>query len=190
MVLSLFTDRYGVKLAIGYIVTAVFIAATGVATQSAGSTVIAAIAGLLTLGSINAAETVATLEEITLRTQQVAEGNLNQELSMSRTDEFGDLAAAINDMRGSLQTRIIEMEEARAELETARQKAEDEQQRAEGAEQEARQLVNQYESTAEQYAEVMETAANGDFRQRVDVNHDQRALETICSSFNTMLDDL
>jgi methyl-accepting chemotaxis protein len=189
--------RYGVKLGLGYVATAALLVSVGATTNDVTSTVVAGIAGLLTLGSINAAETIASVKEIAAQTEQIADGNLEQEVSSTRVDEFGMLASSIEDMRQSLRDRLEEMERTRTELEAAqteaeeaRQEAEKARQEAESAEREARELAAAYQATAERYGETMEAAATGDLTERVDVDTEREAMETVGTAFNQMMDDL
>lgn len=117
-------NRYGVKLGLGYIATSGFVMVVGLVTNEVNATIVAAIAGVLTLGSINAAETVASITEMSAQTKRVAEGDIDNGVSSSRSDEFGRLASSIEEMRVSLKQRISEMDAAQEELETARAEAE------------------------------------------------------------------
>lgn len=189
-IITRFRRSYGLKLSIGCVATAVFITVVGLSTNDAGSTVIAGIAGLLTLGSINAAETVATLRENTRQIQQVAAGEVETEITTKRDDEFGVLVETIDQMRASLAAQIEQVESTRADAETARSEAEQAKERAQAAEVEAREQTEQYEAVAESYARTMAAAADGDLTQRLDVSHEQPAPETIGESFNDMMDDL
>jgi methyl-accepting chemotaxis protein len=183
MLVRVVKNRYGAKLGLGYIATGGFIITVGLVTNEVNATLVAAVAGLLTLGSINAAETVASITEMSAQTKRVAEGDIDRGVSSSRGDEFGRLASSIEEMRVSLKQRISEMDAAQEELETARAEAEQ-------AEQEAREMTEQYRRTAQEYGEVMEQAATGDLTQRIDVDTEDEALATIKDSFNRMMDDL
>ena len=169
-------DSYGLKLGLGYIATGGFIVAVGLTTGDVNATIVAAVAGLLTLGSINAAETIASVVEINAQTERITRGEIDREVTSTRTDEFGQLARTIDGMRASLQRQLEEMEETQAELETARS--------------EATEMADRYRDTAERYGEVMERAATGDLTQRVAVDDDDAALATVGTSFNRMMDDL
>jgi methyl-accepting chemotaxis protein len=190
MVFSVIRQSYGAKLGVGYVATGALLIAVGVLTQDAASTVIAGIAGLLTLGSLNAAETVASVTELSAQTQRVADGNLDTEIVSTRTDEFGDLADSIERMRVSLRDRLAEMEAARENLEQARADANEAQAEAEAAEEEARELASAYQEIATEYGTVMADAADGDLTQRVDVATEYDAMETVGQSFNRMMDEL
>ena len=131
-------DSYGAKLGVGYVATGAFIVAVGLATDDANATIVAAVAGLLTLGSINAAETIASVTEIGAQTRRVANGDIDQEVRSTRTDEFGELAGSIEQMRVSLKDRLAEMERTQDELEDART--------------EATEMADRYRRTAERYA--------------------------------------
>ena len=72
--LSLIRSRYGAKLGLAYVATGGLLVAVGLATNDVSSTVVAGVAGLLTLGSINAAESVASIKEIRAQTATVASG--------------------------------------------------------------------------------------------------------------------
>lgn len=101
--------RYGVKLLVGYATVAVFILSVGFVTDDAAATMMASVAGLLTLGSITGTTTIATLRRIERDAAAIADGNLKTEVHANRHDEFGRLSMAIDQMRRSLRDRITEL---------------------------------------------------------------------------------
>ncbi len=110
-------QKYGTKLALGYIATGIMIITVGVATGSGQAAAVAAFAGLLTLGSVAGSMTSETLADLRRQTLALKNGDLSRQLSSTRSDEFGDLYRAIDDLRRSLRGRIQEQEEKQETLE-------------------------------------------------------------------------
>ena len=162
-------NKYGLKLAGSYLATGVMIVAVGLVTGSGLSAAVAACAGLLTLGSIVGTITTSTLTDLKQQTTALVNGNLDQPLTSHRSDEFGDLYRAVDDLRQSLRSRI-------AEAEAARQQAEA--------------LADEYAQVAQRYAETMQAAADGDLTQRVAVDEEHDAMKTIGQGFNQTMNDL
>jgi methyl-accepting chemotaxis protein len=111
-------QRYGTKLALAYIATGAMIITVGLATGSGTAAAVAAFAGLLTLGSVAGSMTSATLADLRRQTVALRNGNLDKKLSSTRSDEFGDLYRAVDDLRRSLRVRIQEQEEKQRALES------------------------------------------------------------------------
>ena len=174
---------YGTKLILGYAITGGMTTLVGVVTGSVGAAVMMTWAGLLALGSITGTNTIASVEELEIRARDIAEGDLNTEIYSNRYDEFGSLFSAIDTMRGSMSDEIASSTKARSAAEQAQADAKQ-------AEKEATQLATAYQQTAERYAETMQQVAGGDLTQRVDVDQDHRAMETIGREFNRAIDDL
>ena len=116
-------DSYGAQLGAGYVATGGFVVVIGLVTNEVNATIVAAVAGLLTLGSINAAETIASVTEIEAQTKRISRGEIDREIESTRTDEFGRLAGSIEEMRLALKDRITEMESTQEELEDAQTEA-------------------------------------------------------------------
>lgn len=110
-------QRYGTKLALGYVTTGAMIITVGLATGSGEAAAVATFAGLLALGSVAGSMTSATLADLRRQTIALRDGNLDKELSSARSDEFGDLYRAIDDLRRSLRSRIEEQKSQQRELE-------------------------------------------------------------------------
>lgn len=109
-------QNYGTKLALGYIATGTMIITVALATGSGLAAAVATFAGLSALGSVAGSMTSATLADLRRQTVALREGNLSQELSSNRSDEFGDLYRAIDDLRQSLRARIQQREKKRRAL--------------------------------------------------------------------------
>lgn len=109
-------QNYGTKLALGYIATGTMIITVALATGSGVAAAVATFAGLSALGSVAGSMTSATLADLRRQTVALREGNLDQELSSNRSDEFGDLYRAIDDLRQSLRSRIQQRERKRRAL--------------------------------------------------------------------------
>lgn len=103
-------QNYGTKLALGYIATGTMIITVALATGSGIAAAVATFAGLSALGSVAGSMTSVTLADLRRQTVALREGNLSQELSSTRSDEFGDLYRAIDDLRRSLRSRIQQRE--------------------------------------------------------------------------------
>jgi methyl-accepting chemotaxis protein len=145
------------------------IVTVGLVTGSGLSAAVAACAGLLTLGSIVGTMTTTTLTDLKRQTTALTEGNLDQSLTSHRTDEFGDLYRAVDELRKSLQERIAEAEAAQRRAET---------------------LAAQYTQVAQQYAQTMQAAAQGDLTRRIAVDEELDAMTTIGRGFNQTMEDL
>jgi Methyl-accepting chemotaxis protein len=172
-----------VKRLVGYTVTGLLVAVVGVVTGSANATILAALSGLLALGSISGTATLETVDQLERQATAVADGDLQQQVSSQRKDELGRLYVAIDQMRQSLATQIAELEETQTEAKRA-------QKQAEAAEQEATEMADAYRAVARDYAATMQQAADGDLTKRIDVSTEHEGMETIGTEFNAMMDDL
>ncbi len=92
---------------------------------------------------------------------RVADGDLDIEIDSTRTDEFGDLADSIEQMRVSLRDRLSEMEAARADLEQAQTDANEAQAEAEAAEEEAKELATASRDIATEYGKSWQPPTGG-----------------------------
>jgi|GEM_PF-1011818 Methyl-accepting chemotaxis protein len=176
-------NSFAAKQAISYLITGLFVAIVGVLSGSATATVLAALAGLLALGSISGTATLESVYQLERQASAVADGELETTVDSQRDDELGQLHDAIEEMRQSLAAQITELEAMREQAETAEQEAKQ-------AEREATEMANEYRRIAEEYAKTMQLAADGDLTQRIDVSTEYAAMETIGSEFNATMDDL
>lgn len=186
----LIRGSYGTKLVLGYAVTGGMVTLVGLTTGSVEAAIMMTWAGLLALGSVTGTNTIASIVELERRAVAIADGKLDTELRSGRVDEFGTLYSAIDTMRNSLSEQIIEAETAKTEAEREKQRAEEALAEAEQAEQEATQLANAYQETAERYAQAMQQAADGDLTVRINVNTEQKAMETVGREFNNTLEEI
>ncbi|MFB6093225.1 MAG: methyl-accepting chemotaxis protein [Haloquadratum sp.] len=133
-----------------------------------GSQVISSILGLILLALVSLAfvgvvvgsNTIVSLRHLARRADAMAGGDLDVDLSTTRTDEFGTLYRSFDEMRGELRTQIRSMEEKNESL----------------------------EATAAAYGDVMDDVADGDLTRRLDPDTDHEAMADIAVSFNAMLD--
>ena len=147
-----------------------------------GSQVTSSVVGLILLtlvslafvGVIIGSNTIASLRTLARRADAMAGGDLDVDLSTTRTDEFGTLYNSFDQMRGELRSQIQETKQNREEVEATKRQIE--------AKNEA------LESTAADYGAVMDAIADGDLTQRLDADADNEAMADIAVSFNRMLD--
>jgi len=119
---------------------------------------------------------VLSLNRLTEKAQELESGNLDVELPVTRTDEFGQLTATFASMRDTVRQRIDEANEARQEAEQARV--------------EAVEMNNYLQDRAEDYGEIMQKSAQGDMTQRMDQDGENEAMDLIAQEFNDMLNEL
>jgi methyl-accepting chemotaxis protein len=163
------------------------------------------LVGLILLAVINlglvgvtiGGNTIASLRRLSAKAETMAEGDLDVALSTSRTDEFGTLYAAFDDMRSNLRQQIAEAQSAREEAETAKQEAEEARVNAEEAKtnaeaerNEMEALSSHLETKAEEYSAALESAANGDLTARVDESSTSDAMADVGTEINATLDAL
>lgn len=113
------------KYVSGFVLTGVMIAATGLATGSALATVLATFVGFFTFGAAAGVLTISVTEDLRRQTLSLVDGDLGREVFSPRSDEFGDLYEAVNQLRLSLRARIDESEKSRVEAKGAKEKAEE-----------------------------------------------------------------
>jgi methyl-accepting chemotaxis protein len=143
-----------------------------------GDRVSSAIVGLIlltmaTLGVVGAtigSDTVSSLERISRRAGQMADGELDVELSTRRDDEFADLVATFTEMRDSIRESLTAAEQARADAETARS--------------EAQAQADRLAETASSYEAVMRAVADGDLTRRVDTDVESEPMRAVGETFN------
>ncbi|WP_049939514.1 methyl-accepting chemotaxis protein [Natronomonas pharaonis] len=117
-----------------------------------------------------------TLRDLTGKAERLEAGDLDVDIRTGRTDEFGELYGAFDSMRGSLRTRLSEVEDAQAE--------------AEAAQREATQLNEHLETKAREYTETMEAAAAGDLTREMDPESESEAMQEIGETYNAMMTDI
>jgi methyl-accepting chemotaxis protein len=155
MAFSQVREHYERKLAIGYAVVMVYVVAVAVVTGEALGTAVAAVSGLLALGSITGATSLATLNQLERQATAIAEGDLDTEVSSPRVDQFGSVAGAIEEMRVSLTEEIEESSAAEAAAREEKARAET--------------VATQHVEIAESYAETVEAIVGGGLERRVSV---------------------
>jgi len=104
-----------------------------------------------------------TLELLAQKARRIENGEMNVDLSTTRSDEFGTLANSLASMRDSLEDRIATIEENRREL---------------------RQRNEAIERTAEHYREVLQAVTSGDLSRRANADADIDALREIGEAIN------
>ena len=117
-------QSFAIKYVGGYLVTGIMIGATGLATGSALATTVATFVGFFTYGSLVGTLTITALKDLRSQTLSLVDGNLGQEVSSPRRDEFGDLYGAVDELRRSLRSRIEEANERQAEAKSAKEETE------------------------------------------------------------------
>ncbi|MFA1612360.1 methyl-accepting chemotaxis protein [Halobellus rubicundus] len=133
-----------------------------------GSQITSSILGLILLalislsfvGVVVGSNSIVSLRYLARRANAMAEGDLDVDLSTTRTDEFGTLYRSFDEMRTALREQIGAMEEKNETL----------------------------ESTAAEYGQVMDDVADGDLTRRLDPDTEHEAMSDIAVSFNQMLD--
>lgn len=136
----------------------------------------AAFLGIGIIGLVFGRGTVTALNRLTRKAEELESGNLDVDLEVTRTDEFGRLTASFANMRDTLRARIEEAESARKEAEVSRSEA---------------LAISEYlQEKAEDYGEVMRKCANGDLTQRMELDNENDAMDEIAEEFNAMLDEL
>ena len=132
--------------------------------------------GMLVLGATVGRNTARSLRDLSERAAAIEDGNLDDPLESTRSDELGELHRSIDQMRQSLRDRLEETEAARAEAERERSESE--------------RFSRQLEQTADEYGTTMRACADGDLTRRLDLDADSEAMATVAAAFNDMMDDL
>ena len=156
------------------------------------------ILGLLVLAVINlglvgvtiGTNTITSLRRLSGRAKEMGEGNLEVDLSTSRSDEIGDLYNSLDQMRRSIRENIVQAEDARAAAEEAREEAEQAKEEAEAESERARAMNDELERKAAQYRNVLDDAATGDLTRRVDPDSSNESMQAVGEQINTTLDAL
>ncbi|MDY6819653.1 MAG: methyl-accepting chemotaxis protein [Halobacteriales archaeon] len=149
-----------------------------------GSSVLSGIIGLIfvamtsiaVVGVTVGSNTLIALKQLSSKAEQMANGDLDVELTTGRRDEFGTLYASFANLRDSLREKITEVEAERQEAEAARQEAEE--------------MRSQLEEKAEEYRTEMQAIADGDLSRRLDPNSSNQAMAEIGEEFNEMIADI
>ncbi|RZV12197.1 methyl-accepting chemotaxis protein [Natrinema hispanicum] len=132
--------------------------------------------GMLVLGATVGRNTARSLRDLSERAAAIEDGNLDDPLESTRSDELGELHRSIDQMRQSLRDRLEETEAARAEAERERSESE--------------RFSRKLEQTADEYGTTMRACADGDLTRRLDLDADSEAMATVAAAFNDMMDDL
>ncbi|RLM57018.1 methyl-accepting chemotaxis protein [Halobellus sp. Atlit-31R] len=136
-------------------------------TSSLLGLILLALVSLAFVGVVVGSNTIVSARYLARRANAMADGELDVDLSTTRTDEFGTLYHAFDEMRDELRSQIQASEEQRAVIERKNEAL---------------------ETTAAEYGEVMDAVADGDLTRRLDPDTDNEAMAEIAVSFNQMLD--
>jgi methyl-accepting chemotaxis protein len=145
--------------------------------------VLLAVINLGLVGVTIGSNTIVSLNRLVARAERMGDGDLDVDLSTTRSDELGSLYRAFDSMRESLRETLEEAEEAREAAESAKQQAENER-----AEMEA--MSSHLEAKATEYREALSDAAAGDLTCRVDTQSQSEAMESVGESLNETLASL
>ena len=120
------------------------------------------VVGLALVAATTGRESLTSLRTLSDRAERMERGDLDVDLSTTKTDEVGRLYAAFDGMRDVLRTRI------------------------EDAERQNRRL----QSNAASYSDTMGAIADGDLARRLDENVDEPVMATLAADFNDMMDQI
>jgi methyl-accepting chemotaxis protein len=156
------------------------------------------LVGLILLAVINlglvgvtiGSNTVVSLRRLSTKAQAMADGDLDVDLETSRTDEFGTLYAAFDNMRTNLAEQITAAERAQEEAEEAKQNAQQARSEVEQERNEMEALSGHLELKAQEYSQTLEAAADGDLTARADTDSMSDAMAEVGEEINTTLDAL
>ncbi|MBX0285748.1 methyl-accepting chemotaxis protein [Halomicroarcula sp. F28] len=163
------------------------------------------LVGLILLAVINlglvgvtiGGSTIASLRRLSSKAEAMAGGDLEVDLETARSDEFGTLYGAFDNMRTNLRSKISDAEAAREEAESAKQSAEAAREEAEQARTEVEAERNEMEALsshlelkAAEYSTTLESAADGDLTARVDTDSMSDAMADVGREINATLDAL
>ncbi|MEF8819757.1 MAG: methyl-accepting chemotaxis protein [Haloferacaceae archaeon] len=107
-------------------------------------------------------ESITSLRVLSDRAERMERGDLDVDLSTTKTDEVGRLYDAVDAMRSVIRTRIEDAERQNQRLQT----------------------------NAADYSETMGAIADGDLSRRLDENVDEPVMATLAADFNDMMDQL
>jgi len=152
--------------------------------------ILLAVINLGLVGVTIGGNTIASLRRLSAKAETMADGDLDVDLKTSRTDEFGTLYRAFDNMRSNLQTEIADAETARQQAEEAKAEAQEAKQEAETERNEMQALSSHLELKAEEYRRTLEAAANGDLTARVDEESMSDAMAEVGEEINETLESL
>ncbi len=154
--------------------------------------------GLLFLAVINlglvgvtvGANTITSLRRLSGRAEEMAAGELDEELQSTRTDEIGRLYGSLDQMRRSLREKITAAETAKQEAENARLEAEQAREEAVEERKAVEEVNDELERKADEYRSVLSAVADGDFTARVSPESTNQSMVAIGKEINRTLDAL
>ncbi|WP_324661762.1 methyl-accepting chemotaxis protein [Haloarcula sediminis] len=152
--------------------------------------ILLAVINLGLVGVTVGESTIASLRRLSSQAEVMAEGDLDVDLSTARSDEFGTLYGAFDNMRSNLQDKISDAEAAREEAESAKREAEEARTEVEAERNEMQALSSHLELKAEEYSQTLESAADGDLTARVDTESMSDAMADVGREINETLDAL
>ena len=152
--------------------------------------ILLAVINLGLVGVTIGGNTIASLRRLSQKAETMADGDLDVDLTTSRTDEFGTLYTAFDNMRSNLRDQITEAKQARETAQAAKEDAQQAKEDAEAERNEMQALTGHLELKAEQYSSVLESAAAGDLTARVDDESMNDAMADVGTEINATLDAL
>lgn len=125
----------------------------------------------------------------------IADGETDRAIVQSSvTAEINQLTNAVATMKRNVLEALDTAREEQNAAEKQRERAKTQQEQAEAAQDEAKEarkqaeaLATELESAAESFSAVMETAAAGDLRRRLDTDVDNESMVSIAETFNQMI---
>jgi methyl-accepting chemotaxis protein len=130
------------------------------------------------------------LAELGETVSRLEDGELDVAVERQRSDEIGDLAAGLDEMRVDLRAEIADARDARESAESARQRAEAAREEAESARADAEALSDHLTTKAETYADALERLADGDFTTRVDPESRHEGMQSMGETLNDVVGEL
>ncbi|WP_284008673.1 methyl-accepting chemotaxis protein [Haloarcula pelagica] len=152
--------------------------------------ILLAIINLGLVGVTIGGNTIVSLRRLSTKAEAMADGDLDVDLGTSRTDEFGTLYSAFDNMRTNLDEQISAAERAREAAEEAKQEAQQARTEVEQERNEMEALSGHLELKAQEYSEALEAAADGDLTARVDTDSMSDAMAEVGTEINSTLDAL
>ncbi|MFC6862595.1 methyl-accepting chemotaxis protein [Halomicroarcula sp. GCM10025817] len=149
--------------------------------------ILLAVVNLGLVGVTIGGNTIASLRRLSAKAEAMADGDLEVELETARTDEFGTLYGAFDNMRTNLREQIAEAESAREEAEAAREEAEAARADVEQERNEMEALSSHLELKAQEYSDALDAAADGDLTARVDTESMSDAMAAVGEEINATL---
>ena len=152
--------------------------------------VLLAVINLGLVGVTIGGSTITSLRRLSSKAEAMAGGDLAVDLRTTRSDEFGTLYSAFDNMRSNLRAEIADAEAARGEAEAATEEAEQARAEVEAERNEMQALSGHLELKAEEYSTTLESAADGDLTARVDTDSMSDAMSEVGREINATLDAL